>query len=208
MSILQRGNKSSLFFLLYVLTVSFTHLALAESPETKVAAQDSSQTEAYIIGPQNLIQIKIFGEPGVNPVFRVDELGFITHPLVGRVKLAGSTVAEAEKIMESKLSGDYIINPQVTLFVIEHSHFSVLGEVKRPGTYEILGRVSVIEAISMAGGFTPVANQRDVKVLKKGQSSGSNTISVDATRITQQGDRSAEIYIEADDVIAVSKSFF
>ena len=160
----------------------------------------------YVIGPQNVIQIKIFGDASANQIYRVDELGTIKHALIGSVKVAGLSVSEAEKLIETKLKGDYFIDPRVTIFVLEQSRFSVLGEVRKPGIYEIQGKVSVIEAISMAGGFTPVANQRDVKIIRKTDGRES-TITVDATRITS-GDLDSDIAVEADDVINVTKSFF
>ncbi len=174
-----------------------------------VAGQQESKGGdfAYRLGPQNLVQIKIFGEAAVNQIYRLDETGFITHALLGRVKLEGLTVAETEQMMEERLADGYINNPNVTVFVIEHSRFSILGEVRRPGTYEILGRVSIIEAISMAGGFTPLANQKDVKIIRK--SGGSEeTLKIDATRIIGHGDLSEEVDVRSNDVIVISKSFF
>lgn len=175
-------------------------------PLAQTSAEAAPSEHSYIIGPQNLLQIKIYGEAS-NQIYRVDEVGCITHTLLGRVKLGGMTVTDAEKMLESSLSGDYIINPHVNIFVLEHSHFSVLGEVKKPGSYEILGRVSVIEAISMAGGFTPVASQGAVKIIRK-SSDKEATIHVDTTKITGQGDTSEDAYVEADDVIVIPKSFF
>jgi polysaccharide export outer membrane protein len=162
---------------------------------------------SYRIGPQNMIQIKIFGDASTNTIYRVDELGYIKHALVGRVRLGNHTVSEAEDIMEERLAGDYIINPQVTILVLEHSRFSVIGEVKKPGTYELTGHVTVIEAISMAGGFSPVASQGSVKIMRK-RNGTQSAIDVNTTRITQQGDLTADVAIEADDVVVVPKSFF
>ena len=193
---------------LFVLSAAALLSLIALPCERLASAADADNSEhSYQIGPQNVLQIKIFGEAGTNQIYRVDETGSITHALIGRVKLGNLSVAQAEKLMEEKLAGDYIINPHVTIFVLEHSHFSVLGEVKKPGTYEILGRVSLIEAISMAGGFTPVAAQGNVKIVRKGEDKESS-ITVDTTKITGRGDLSANVSIEADDVIVVAKSFF
>lgn len=174
----------------------------------KAAGDEAPSESPYIIGAQNLLQIKIFGEASVNPLYRIDEEGYIRHALAGRVKLGGLTVSEAERLMEQKLSGDYIINPQVNIFVLEYSDFSILGEVRKPGNYELSGRVSIIRAISMAGGFTPIANQRGVQIIRKNTDGSESKISVDTTRITQRGDLSAEVDLQADDVVVVPKSFF
>ena len=161
----------------------------------------------YIIGPQNLLQIKIFGDASVNQIFRVDEGGFVSHPIAGRVKVAGQTVAGAEAFLEQKLTGDYYVNPKVTVFVLEHSRFSILGEVIRPGTYEIQGRVSVMEAISMAGGFSPIADKGAVKILRHDEA-GESQIRVDMGQMMQKGDIGEEAYLHPDDTIVVAKSFF
>ena len=207
---LWRGYCTLLVFLLCV-----PQVLLAASVKDKASgtlapeAVDNSREEVsdYVLGPQNLLQIKIFGEASVNTLYRVDEDGYIKHALAGRVRLGGLTVAEAERAMEKKLDGDYIINPQVNIFVLEYSHFSIIGEVRKPGNYEISGRVSVIRAISMAGGFTPVANQRGVQIIRKREDGSEDKLPVDATRI-MQGDLSVEVDLQADDVIVVPKSFF
>lgn len=174
----------------------------------KQAIENDRDDSPYVIGSQNLLQVKIFGEANVNQLYRVDEDGYIKHALAGRVKVGGLTVAEAEKDLEQRLDGDYIINPQVTVFVLEYSHFSIIGEVRKPGNYELSGKVSVIKAISIAGGFTPIANQKGVQIIRKNSGGTEAKITVDTTRVTQFGDLSAEEDLQAEDVVVVPKSFF
>ena len=201
---------------LCVISLSFAAFAdlrafAAEKPDKKTAVREDSKSREdspYILGPQNLIQIKVFGEADTNQIYRVDEEGYIKHSLLGRVKVGGYTVEEIERNLEKKLDGDYILNPHVTVFVLEFSHFSIIGEVRKPGNYELSGKISIIRAISIAGGFTPVADQRSVKIMRKNGNGGESSISVDTTRITQRGDISAEVYLQADDVIVIPKSFF
>ncbi len=172
---------------------------------TVVSYEDNS---SYEIGPQNLLQIKILGESAVNQIYRVEDDGYIKHALLGRVRVAGTSVPDLEKYLEEHLADDYIINPKVTVFVLEFSSFSIIGEVKKPGNYELSGRVSLIRALSIAGGFTPVANQKGVQIIRKNQDGTETKLSVDTTRITQGGDLSADEDLAADDIIVVSKSFF
>jgi len=181
--------------------------ATARSRYEQREADELSENSPYIIGSQNLLQIRIFGEAGVNQIYRVDEDGYIKHALVGRLKLGGLTVEDAETLMEERLDGDYIINPQINVFVLEFSKFSIIGEVRKPGNYEISGRTTVIRAISIAGGFTPIANQRGVQIIRKNLDGTESKINVDATRI-MGGDLSAEVELQADDVIVINKSFF
>ena len=202
---------------LAVIILAMTHkaaFALEDNDESwatkapNVASVDtSSSVDAYVVGNGNMLQIKIYGEAGIQTIFRVDELGYITHPYLGRVKLSGLSVSQAERYLENQLSGDYIVNPNVTVFVMEHSHFSVMGEVKKPGNYEITGRVSLIEALTIAGGFTPIANPRNVKIIRKTDES-ETTLRVDTAKITESGDMPNDFYMEADDIVIVPKSFF
>lgn len=171
------------------------------------ALQEAGRDDAaYVIGPENFLLIRILGESDTQQTFRVDEAGFITHPLAGRVSLAGRTVSEAEILMENSLKGDYILHPNVTILVLEHSRFSILGEVRNPGQYEILGQLRLVEAISMAGGFTPVANEKKVKVLRK--SNGAEIKLEENVKEIIQGRREDNTFIQAGDVVSVDKSFF
>lgn len=177
--------------------------------EKAVAAGSYAKDDSsYEIGPQNLLQIKILGESAVNQIYRVEDDGYIKHALLGRIRVAGMSVPDLEKYLEENLDGDYIINPKVTVFVLEFSNFSIIGEVKKPGNYELSGRVSLIKAISIAGGFTPVANQKAVQIIRKNPDGTESKLSVDTTRITQGGDLSADEDLQPDDIVVASKSFF
>lgn len=168
-------------------------------------AEGLGNEKGYVIGATNLLFIKILGQEGLQQTYRVDEDGFITHPLLGRVKLGGKTVAQVEGMLKTSLEGDYILDPNVTVFVLEHSRFSVLGEVRKPGNYEILGQISLMEALSFAGGFTPLANEKKVNILRH-DAAGKRTISVNVKDVIEG--REEGIDIQAGDVIEVPKSFF
>lgn len=170
-----------------------------------VGTENPQSERSYVLGATNLIFIKVLGQEGLQQTFRLDEVGYITHPLLGRIKLSGKTVSEAEEQIRKMLEGDYILDPNVTIFVLEHSRFSVLGEVRKPGNYEILGKLSLIEGISIAGGFTPVGNDRKVKILRHDED-GEKNITVNVRDIIEG--RKGNIDIQAGDVIEVPKSFF
>lgn len=173
---------------------------------SEVLQESGRDDSAYTIGPDNFILIRILGESDTQQTFRVDESGYITHPLVGRIKVAGKTVSEAEHLMEEVLKGDYLLNPNVTILVLEHSRFSILGEVRNPGHYEISGQLRLVEAISMAGGFTPVANQKKVKIIRK-SNEGETKLEKNVEDVVQ-GRKEDDVLIQPGDIINVSKSFF
>lgn len=194
------------FWMICLIGIFSLGAGMGEMHPTEKAVPGTGEA-GYRIGPENLLQIRILGEDKIQQTFRVDGSGFITHPIAGRIKIAGQTVADAEGMLESLLKGDYIRNPHITIFILEHSRFSVLGEVREPGTYEILGRVSMMEAISMAGGFTPVANEKKVRVLRKTKDGNEQNIEVDVQAI-MDGQQKDENSIQPGDVVHVPKSFF
>ena len=169
-SIQKAGFLMALAMLLFFSVQAFAQIDPPGNFSAGGEGQNAPSEKAYTIGPTNLLFIKVLGEDGLQQTFRVDESGYITHPLIGRVRLAGKTVSEAESLIQQMLTGDYILNPNVNIFVMEHSRFSILGEVRKPGNYEILGHLSLMEGLSIAGGFTPLANQKKVKVLRHGES--------------------------------------
>ena len=94
--------------------------------------------------------------------------GTVLLPLIGTVNLDGKTVAEANDLIQSKYAKGFVKDPHVLLTVLEYrkSTFSILGQVMRPGIYEIPEgtHITQVEAIHLAGGFTRLASQNGVKV--------------------------------------------
>lgn len=195
-------NAKTAFFLMVISAIAC--FSLQASDEANPAAAQGAE-KGYVIGGTNLLFIKVLGQEGLQQTYRVDEVGYISHPLLGRIKLGGRTVAQAEEMLTKSLDGDYILNPHVTVFVLEHSRFSVLGEVRKPGNYEILGQMSLVEALSFAGGFTPLANEKKVTILRHDET-GKRTITVNVEEVIQ-GEKEG-LDIQAGDVIEVPKSFF
>ncbi len=164
----------------------------------------------YKIQPGDLLEITVYKETDMNRTARISGDGTITFPLAGVIKLSNLSVPEAESLLAQKLS-DYLVRPQVTVLIKEYANkqIYVLGEVKKPGSIEIPAerRLTVLEAITLAGGFTDLAAQDRTKILR-GAGAGSQTIQVEISRITKQGDKSADIYLEPNDTVYVPQSFF
>ena len=164
----------------------------------------------YKIQPGDLLEITVYKEADMSRTARISGDGTITFPLAGVIKLSNLSVPEAESLLAQKLS-DYLVRPQVTVLIKEYANkqIYVLGEVKKPGSIEIPAerRLTVLEAITLAGGFTDLAAQDRTKILR-GAGAGSQTIQVEISRITKQGDKSADIYLEPNDTVYVPQSFF
>jgi len=176
------------------------------------AAQDlkvRSQV-SYKIQPGDLIEVTVFKETDMNRTIRVSGDGTVTFPLAGNVKISELSVPEAEALLAKRLS-EFLVNPQVTAFIKEYGNkqIYVLGEVTKPGAIVIPAerRLTVLEAITLAGGFTPLAAPDRTKVLRN--ANGQNqSIQVEISRITKQGDKSADIFLEPNDTVFIPQSFF
>jgi polysaccharide export outer membrane protein len=114
-----------------------------------------------LIGPGDLLEISVYGAPDFDRVpARVGGEGDILLPMIGGVKVQGLRAEDAARLIRGKLSdGGYFNDPQVSVFVREYATqgISVLGEVKNPGVYPVLGQRQLFDAISQAGGVTPRA---------------------------------------------------
>ncbi len=104
----------------------------------------------------------MFQEDDLDCVLRVSKDGTITFPLIGRVVIGGKTPQDAALAIKALLAKDYLVNPQVNVTVTEYAKrlFTVLGQVQRPGSYDLPDRdpLTLIQAIGMAGGYTRIAD--------------------------------------------------
>ena len=103
-------------------------------------------TADYRIGPKDLLDISVFGLGELTKTVRVSEDGRISLPLVGEVEVEGITKAGLEKKLSQLLEEKYLQDPQVTVFISEYQskRVSVLGAVRNPGPYELLGRQTLL----------------------------------------------------------------
>ncbi len=177
--------------------------------ETAQELKDRNQLN-YKIQPGDLIEVTVFKENDMSRTARISGNGTITFPLAGSVKLSDLSVNEAEALLAQKLS-EFLVKPQVTVLIKEYGNkqIYVLGEVKKPGSIEIPAEryLTVLEAITMAGGFTDIAAPDRTKILR-GAGNTSQSIPVEISRITKQGDKSADIFLEPNDTVYVPQSFF
>lgn len=172
--------------------------------ENRPAAE---QAQNYRIGVGDLLQIEVYEEDDLTKEVRVLTDGSISFPLLGTLHAAGKTVSEFETELTKLLAEKYLVDPQVTVFVKEFSSVFVFGEVRKPGSFPLIGKMTVFEAITLAGGFTEVANPAKVKVVRE-QDGHETTFEVDVEKITKKGDVSQDRELQANDRVIVPRSFF
>jgi polysaccharide export outer membrane protein len=139
---------------------------------TPAARDEAIPTETasstYLLQPYDLIDVDVYSEEDLHKPARLGSDGTVLLPLIGSVKVGGLTVAQATELISNRYAAGFVKNPSVLITVLQYrkSTFSILGQVLRPGIYEIPegAQVSILEAVSLAAGFMPTAAQNSVTV--------------------------------------------
>jgi len=183
------------------LAIFITSLLILFTPN--LFAQQGYSTD-YRIGPKDLLEISVFGLDELNKTVRVSEDGKITLPLLGEVEVEGLTKGELENKLTQLLQEKYLQNPQVTIFIKEYQSkvVSVLGAVKNPGPYELLGRQTLLQIISKAGGLTNEAG-KDMIVMRLLQDGSSISLKISIDDLFIKGDPELNIPLRPNDIINV-----
>jgi polysaccharide export outer membrane protein len=161
--------------------------------------------EEYRIGTQDLLEVQVLGVQDLRREARVNAKGMIGMPLLGAVKVAGLTTAEAEALIAGLYSKNYLQNPEVSVFVKEYTRQNVTidGAVSKPGIYPLKGPTTLLQAIANAGGQGSLTDLTDV-VLFRVEEGERRTTKFDVTKI-----RAAEApdpLLQAGDLIVVNRT--
>ena len=193
--------KSPLIFKMKTNFLFFLILAVFVLPPT------TGWAEEYLIAPQDVIKITVYEQEDLTQTVKVSSAGTIVFPLVGKVEVAGLSPTQVEEKLEQLLGEKYLVNPQVMVFVTKSADIYILGEVKKPGVYKLKANLTVMEAITMAGGFTKLAYQNKTKVIRV-LNGKRETIKVPVRDIIKKGDKNKDIKLKAGDTIIIPESFF
>lgn len=131
-------------------------------------AQASSPEPAsdYVLGHGDRIRVTVFGHEDLSGEFLVSENDTIAMPLAGVLDFSGATVSEAQKMVVDALKPDYLLNPRVSVEVLEYRPFYIIGEVNEPGSYPYVNGMTVMEAVALGGGFTYRARKNRVVIIR------------------------------------------
>jgi len=167
---------------------------------------EGEMVAARTLGSGDVIEVRVVGEPGLSGDHRIASDGSLVFPFCGKVDARGPTTALAERLT-SCLADGYLKNPQVTVFLKEHhsQKIFVFGEVNKPGTFPFEDRMSVVQAITMAGGFTRQASKNAVLVTRTiGDREHRIRVSVDDIGTGKK----SNFFLLPGDIVYVSESFF
>ncbi len=158
---------------------------------------------SYKLNQGDVLQVSVWGEETLNKELRVLPDGSITFPLAGRVEVLGVTTQEAEKRITEKLK-TYMPDPQVTVVVVkpEGNVAYVIGKVLKPGPVLLSGDVTVLQAISMAGGLDKFADAGTIKVLR-GNGKNQTVAPVNYSDIIRGHNLQSNIVLNAGDTVMV-----
>lgn len=163
---------------------------------TTVSPVLAQTLEEYRLGPGDRLNILVFGQQDLSGEFVVDGLGRISVPLVGQVEARDKTVGELQQLVTELLEKDYLVNPRVSVDVLNYRPFYIYGQVNKPGSYPYVSGLTVRQAVALAGGYTRRAREAPVVVTRE----------VEAEVTTVEAELDAAVY--PGDTIEVERRLF
>jgi len=180
----------------------------AAGPTTTVGG--GARFANYALRADDMIEIRVFQEDELTSTVRISKDGTINFPLIGSVRVGGMSTQAAAARIRAMLEKDYLVNPQVSVTVRDYSkrRFTILGEVQRPGAYELPDHdaIGLLEAIGMAGGYTRIAEPAKI-TLKRVVGGKEVVMRLNAKKMAREGD-SGVVEIKPGDVLTVGERLF
>jgi len=173
-------GAASLLAIIFLFGASF-------GPQAAASAQQAPGAGTYVLGPNDRVRVKVYGEGDITGEYEVDSTGQISVPLAGHVRAAGLTTKQLEKAITSALAKGIVRDPRVNVEVALYRPYYILGEVKKGGEYPYRLGLTVMDAVASAGGFTYRANEGKV-FLRRSGSGAEEVYSMDAPVAVFPGD--------------------
>ena len=170
----------------------------SREPTLEPQALNGQLVAGYRVASGDKLRITVFDEPSLSGDYQISTDGDLSLPLLESIRADGHVTSSlAEAIAQRLQAGGYVLVPRVSVEVIEHRPFYILGEVNEPGEYAYSGDLTLSQAVAKAGGFTPRANKKII--LLERQRTGQRV------RV-KLGD--AQLLIAPGDTITVREAFF
>ncbi len=193
-------------FILILLIFLIPSISFSSSTIIGFAFSQENETKEYTysVGPKDLITISVFDVPELNITVRISEDGTITLPLLGMIEVGGLTRFQVEKKLAALLEEKYLKNAQVTVFIKEYQSkmVSIIGEVEKPGSYELVGRQTILQMLSTAGGLSETASDRII-IIRQYKSGKTSSLVIDLDELMLKGNPRMNIPLQAGDIINV-----
>ena len=178
-------------------TILFAALMALVLPAAARAQAADTANSNYRLGAGDVITIQVLGEDDLKRErIRLSDAATISYPILGELRLSGKTVGELERLIGDGLRGRYLVNPQVNVTIIEYRAFYINGQVERPGSYAYIPGLTVIKAISLAGGFKERASKEKIFIIRE----------ADPKQVRERA--GLNVLVEPGDIVTVDESFF
>lgn len=180
---MQQRSRQAVGLTFLLASILFVTLAggpwFAASAQQQQAAPAAPSAGTYILGPNDRVRVKVYGESDITGEYEVDSTGQISVPLAGHIHADGLTTKQLEKAIASALAKGIVRDPRVNVEVALYRPYYILGEVKKGGEYPYRLGLTVLDAVASAGGFTYRANEGKV-YLRRAGGGGEEMYSLDA----------------------------
>ena len=184
-------NKKKIINIVLILGFCFV-----TEPSLVFAENDVADLKQYLLGTGDMVRIQVYDEKDLYLETRVSDTGTISYPFLGELAVKGISLAKLEALITARLKGDYLINPKVSIDMIEYRQFYVNGEIENAGGFPYQPGLTVRKAISLAGGFKERASKDKIYIIRD-DSTTSEAIKITLDEAVRPGD-----------IITVEQSFF
>jgi polysaccharide export outer membrane protein len=160
--------------------------------------------ESYVIGAEDVINVFVWKEPDMSKTVPVRPDGMISLPLVGEVKAAGYTPVQLQDVLADSMK-KYVSEPQVTVVVekVASLNFNIVGEVNHPGYFPLTRRMTVLDAIALAGGFKDFAKTKKIYVLRTAANGSQERLPFNYKQVIKGQNSQQNIELQPKDTIVV-----
>ncbi len=185
-----------------LLSVSFT-----SAQEKQEAIDKPADDPGYVIGPEDVLHIAVWKEEALTRTVPVRSDGMISLPLVNDVQAAGLTPLQLREILVKKF-GAFIANPVVTVVLTEANSFKVFvtGQVANPGVFSLRRETTLLQVITMAGGFTAEANREKIVLIRREQGKDTRFV-INYREIIDGVNPEANVVLRSGDTVVVPMRF-
>lgn len=172
---------------------------------TLLSIPPAAKPENKTLGPGDVLDIRVRDQDDISGPYEVGDTGMLRFPWIGEVEVRGKTGPEIAALIEAELEAGWLKQPQVTVRVTERQNreVSVLGQVKEAGSYSYKSGLTLMQAISQAGGMNPLAAPRRVKLIRQTEK-GRQTFEIDVTAILDS--RAQDFALEPGDIVFVPEA--
>lgn len=163
----------------------------------------------YIVGEGDVLKIVVYENDDLTTIVRVSGEEIIVIPLIGRVDVKGLSISQIEDKIKDRLADGYLVNPCVSIFIEEFRSRSVtvLGQINKPGLYELCEETTLLELLSKAGGVKDdAAGEAIIKRIHNPDKKRVKIIKVDLRQLLEQGDTTLNVPVMDQDSIYISKA--